>query len=633
MAPLRLIHLPAEVQSVIAEHLSPHDLCQLVASCQSQYNAAIRTLYRRNARQDHSSAIARTAMHGSESTAIKVTHISLAHGGNVNAMIEFAKSTFTALHVAAARGFRKLATLLLKKGASVLAEARDFHLLVPKFPNSDIVATMKPLFETQTWRSRFPCLHPIASVQWLPLFVPYLRRDTEMIKLLIDAGAPSHLTERVSQARSGLNPQGGRVCASYTMLHIAIILKLDSEVHLCLKQNPEDISAHMIYCLSTPLHLAVYLSDQRLVKTLIDSRPQLDAYDECGNTPLHIAIEQCSRAPVTIRKAQPGIAKALIDSGANVNIRRATHGAETPLIHLASRVRYDWREAHCHIKAMLKVLIENGGDLNAIANQHTVLGWLHLAIVTRRTPDSSEAIQALFQNIVREGADINLFVHVSPTSLLQRTMRHPHLQKLTKRLIDLGARLNPLEVAPPLLEWTEGEELPGGYDILQHGEEISQELAQRACKNAFYHNQLERFEEIQRRLSFTPDYDMIVAGFLYSDSMRSSALPRIDFPINTNYSSHGRGFLHLIVRKLHRSSLAADDYTESHAVQDARVLLMKGVLTDMPDSSGKSAMQLLEKRHVKFPSKIRFSRLQLLLLRHEVHGVPGPRRGLTADST
>lgn len=573
-------------------------------------------------------------MHGSESTTIKVTHISLAHGGNVNAMIEFAKCTFTALHVAAARGFRKLATLLLKKGASVLVEARDFYALVSKFPNySDIVATMKPLLETQTWRGRFPCLHLITSVQWLPLFVPYLRRDTEMIHLLIDAGAPSHLTERISQPRSGLNPQGGHVFASYTMLHIAIILKLDDEVSLCLKQNPEDTSAHMVYCLSTPLHLAVYLSDQRLVKTLIDSRPQLDAYDEYGNTPLHIAIEQCSRAPVTIRKAQPGIAKALIDSGANVNIRRATHGAETPLIHLASRIRYDWREAHCHIKAMLKILIENGGDLNAIANQHTVLGWLHLAIITRRSPDSSKAMETLFKKLIDKGADVNVFVHASPTSLLQRTMRHPRLQELTKRLIDLGARLNPLEVAPSLLVWSEGQELPGGYDILQHGEEIGRALAQKACRNAFYHDQLERFEEIQRRLSFTPNYDKIVAGFLYSDSMRSSALPRIDFPIKPNYTSHGLGFLHLIVRKLHRSSSTANDYTERHAVQDARVLLMKGVLSDMPDSSGKSAMQLLEKRHVKFPNKIRFSRLQLLLLQHEFYGVPGPRRGLTADST
>lgn len=612
MAPLRLIHLPAELQSIIAEHLSPHDLCQLVASCKAQYNAGIRSLYRRNSREDHSSAIARTSIHSSESTAIKVMHISLAHGGNVNAMIEFPKYTFTALHVAAARGFRKLAALLLKNGASFLAEARDFHLLVPEITDLATLPNLEPMFEMPTWRWPRPNLYLITFVKWLPLLVPYLRRDARMIQLLIDAGAPSHLTERVSQPRTPLNPQAGCVNTSFTMLHAAIILKLDVEVRLGLKRNPEDISTHMVKCLQTPLHLAVSLSDARLVQTLIDSRPQLDAYDSFGNAPLHVAIEQCSRAPLTIRKAQPAIAKALIHAGTDVNIRRATHVAETPLIHLASRIRHDWNESRYHIKAMFNVLVENGGDLNRMANEYTVLGWLHLAIVTRRPPENSLAIQALFKNLLDKGADINLFVHASPTSLLGRTMPHHRLKKVTKRLIDLGARLNYLEVATPLLKWTEGEELPGGYDILQHGEEIGQELAQKACKNAFYHGELERFEEIQRRLSFTPDYNRIVAGFLYSDYTRFLTLPRMDFSIDINYYSHGCSFLHLMVRKLHRSSLADDDYTESDAVQDAMVFLKRGVLPDMPDSNGKSAMQLLEEQNVKV-SQIKFSKLQNLL--------------------
>jgi len=103
----------------------------------------------------------------------------------------------------------------------------------------------------------------------------------------------------------------------------------------------------------TDLHSAATEGNLQKVRELMGSCP-LDAFDDCGKTALHYAVEHEHR----------DIAKVLLDAGADVDAHDLRLIGDTPLASVAGK---------CSL-ATATLLIEAGAD-------PTIRGWMQLSAI------------------------------------------------------------------------------------------------------------------------------------------------------------------------------------------------------------------------------------------------------------
>ena len=120
---------------------------------------------------------------------------------------------------------------------------------------------------------------------------------------------------------------------------------------------------------STPLHWAVVGGNPARVQKLLDAGADLNAVDNDGSTPLHIA----ARARLYLGGENPAIVQKLLDAGADLNA--VDNDGSTPL-HIAARGCLYLGEENPAIVAIVQKLLDAGADLNAVDNDgRTPLHW------------------------------------------------------------------------------------------------------------------------------------------------------------------------------------------------------------------------------------------------------------------
>lgn len=141
----------------------------------------------------------------------------------------------------------------------------------------------------------------------------------------------------------------------------------DAEVSNC--KSSEEEKNELPEWKGTPLHLAVIERDIAAVKKLLKQKANPDEKDNYGDTPLKRAMamtiaDPVPRPPQVVRremekdrKAQIEIARLLLKSGANVNLR-GIYGI-TPLIEITV-----FNYPANHAIELLNLLIQNKADVN-----------------------------------------------------------------------------------------------------------------------------------------------------------------------------------------------------------------------------------------------------------------------------
>ncbi len=127
-----------------------------------------------------------------------------------------------------------------------------------------------------------------------PLFTACRGDDLEVVKYLVARGAD--INAKDGNLSSPMHALAHRNHADA----MKVLIEKGAEI------NAQDHSKH------TPLHLAALADHKAAVGLLIDAGAELDMMDDYGRTPLIL----CAR-----ERGGPEVAKALLDAGANVNIK------------------------------------------------------------------------------------------------------------------------------------------------------------------------------------------------------------------------------------------------------------------------------------------------------------------------
>ena len=345
----------------------------------------------------------------------EVAELLIAKGADVKAQDTFG---FTPLHFAAASDRIKLAKMLIAKGADINAQST---------PHVDWVSN-------SIWTARLRKSLPDNSRGTTPLF---FARSPEMVKLLIAKGAnvnaennkgltPLHMAQSKAKAqillaagaKINIEEENARNGKGTTLLHNAAKIGFKELVQQLINDGVNIVIRDSKK--RTPLH---YAGTKEVAAWLM---LDINARDESGNTPLHLAV----------RDNRPEIVSFLIANGAKVYVENSEENIPPDPSYLPYQVYYHQRKSPLDIAVELKLhdivalLISKHPDVNIEDKDGNTL--LHIAVNFK--------LNDVAKQLIAKGAFVN-----AKNNLLQTPLNLAVAlgsQDIAELLIAKGARVN-----------------------------------------------------------------------------------------------------------------------------------------------------------------------------------------------
>ncbi|KAF5602833.1 ankyrin unc44 [Fusarium subglutinans] len=204
-------------------------------------------------------------------------------GLNINA-IE-AKMNQTPLNLAVERGYHYVVYLLLGNNADLyIKDSMDFTPLMTATREQDLEMVRLILGHKVGWRDGY--LEITDERRYTPLHVASMQGSCGIASALISAGADCDARWRIGHADPDCPDDPG-----WTPLHFACFHDQDEIVRLLLPEIPlsgVEVDAEAENR-RTPLHAASLVGSERVVKLLLERKADINAKDDEGSTPLHLA--------------------------------------------------------------------------------------------------------------------------------------------------------------------------------------------------------------------------------------------------------------------------------------------------------------------------------------------------------
>lgn len=172
----------------------------------------------------------------------------------------------------------------------------------------------------------------------------------------------------------------------------------------------------------TPLHFAVNANNEKIASLLIEAGANLNEPDYDSNTPLYTAV--------LLRNLR--MCKLLVDAGADVFVRCEGYESEDEDNEYLNSMKSPILKAvESRNRDILKFFIDSGTDVNCEDDDGS---WLHLAAKKSRTDAST------FKILVDAGADLNKIDDYGHSPL--NVAIYSKNFNIAKLLVDAGANLN-----------------------------------------------------------------------------------------------------------------------------------------------------------------------------------------------
>ncbi|KAL6813716.1 ankyrin repeat-containing domain protein [Trichoderma sp. SZMC 28015] len=519
----------------------------------------------------------------------KMFDLAVRYDGNVNRVYQLCDSaSFTPLHLAAAKGNRVAVEKLLQLGA-------DPNALGQYLLNNPILSTRRRELE-----SRMPNNSIIVvsrHSKWRPLFIPFLREDKKIIRLLLKYGASPVLAVPIEDTTASAVDPG-----TINILHILSARQReeftnDAKLRLYFRDYPELINVPMMAGL-TPLFFSLECGNEIAFKEIMAHGGNIEDMDQTGRTPLMQAvIHYCNTKDEDVRQRYKEIIEHMIKTcSAKVGDFSNVGVLETPLIcaikAIPTLLPTDWKPLIRVVTEIINLLTSYGADINEISN--TGLTLLHVlceAICDNKQPGP---LLSLFNTLVENGANPNIPSHngrsILGTCIIKYHCRPTRFYKL---LLKLGASLVAQEVGAVFAKWAECYGFPEPFDMVQYKNHITQFAIDALYETAFVEDD-KLFRLLQKHFPYTTIAERVASEAL---------LTLEDYPepfhlalelkcFNGRYiHCSGNSLLHSIVDRLEKYP----KYKDIDARTDAYNVLRRSAPLSLKhmNSQGKTPLQKL----------------------------------------
>lgn len=583
--------LPSEFLSQFIQLLPVNTLGRVAQLSRFFYGLATPALYQKDALNKNPRSILwaawyTTTTEDTEKSVIKILDVAVAYGGNVNRLFRLCGSAIaTPLHLAAALGNRVAAEKLLQLGAD--PNSLGQHLLYsPLFsPGGKELASRMPASSISV-ASRYS--------KWRPLFIPFLKEDKSMIRLLLKHGASPVLSIPIEDdMESEVDP------GAINVLHILSARERekfidDVSLSLYFRKYSELANVPLTAGL-TPIVFSLDCGNEIVFRDIMANGGNIEGLDPTGRTPLMQAIKHyCNNKDEGIRQRYMKIITYMIRiCNAKVGKLDDIGVMETPLIcaikAIPTPLPVDWKHINRGVNDIIDLLVGHGADINEISNAGFT--FLHaLCDIICNTKHTGPLID-LFERLVKAGADPNIPSDNSQSVLGVCIIKHGRQPiKFFNRLRKVGASLVAQEVDTVFVQWAASSpSFRKSFKMSPYRHHISQSAIDAAYEIAFAQDD-ELFEVLEKHFPKTTIAERVASEALLTLENYSKPFNfalRLECFDGGYIHINGNSLLHSIVDRLEKYP----KYKDIDARTDAYDVLLRGADLEHEDSQGKTPLR------------------------------------------
>ncbi|CAG9991486.1 unnamed protein product [Clonostachys byssicola] len=609
-----MAQIPNEIQTQICTYLPTAGLANLAVTCRTTHGAARRVLYLRNATEEDSSAVKYaiivSAKKYTENVALRIIGLAISHGAQLDTIHRHPTKPqiyATALHMAAALGYCLIVKRLLQHNVCVTSTSQNLWEMIQldSYEMDQIIRRAAPCFtDTLSWCPR-KVKHHLAMAPWLPLFVPFLRGNREILKLLLPRVPDCRLTR-------DFRNQG---CGALTALHVLSARENQDESLLqkVLQLSTNFINEKLPGVGGSALHIALRQGNESMFQMLVDKGADLNLQTESlGYAPIHIAIICCYEADMPERKVYQSFIELLVEKGADLD-RPTLFEGFTPLMTLVGAAEFDWKLSYRNMKQLVDLFLAKGCRVNHMApGGQTFVSLLLERIIEK---NGNPSLEALLKDVIDYGASLNNPLPGGTSIAKAYVIDSERCTRLAKILVKKGARIYDQEVDIVFLSCFKNPRVHKRYhlkstkdhtiDLLEEKKSlVSQDAINESFRYAVLVDSQKLVNDLRNTWGFSPTNPDDLVWLALQDPNRRLMEFVLELDFNPNMIRRSRSCLHLIV-----AQLANDRYTEEVAIINAKALIEKGTSVLWKDAEGKTAIQRLreldEERFRKAEERLR----------------------------